>query len=45
MDYTRMDRKDAGKVLGKWLANGCKVEPRFDSQWTEHISVCECEKS
>ena len=42
MDYTRMERKDAGKVLGQWLFNGCTVEPRFGSGWSETIKGCEC---
>lgn len=42
MDYNRTDRKDAGKILGEWLERGCTVEPRFGSEWTEHISSCKC---
>jgi len=42
MDYERTDHKEAGKILGQWLTNGCKIEPRFGGRWTEHISVCEC---
>jgi hypothetical protein len=42
MDYTRTDRKDAGKLLGEWLADGCKIEPRFKGTWSEKIATCEC---
>lgn len=42
MDYTRTDRKDAGKLLGEWLADGCKIEPRFKGTWNEKIATCEC---
>ena len=43
LDYERTDRKDAGKIIGKWLADGCTVEPRFAGTWTEHIEPCCCE--
>ena len=42
MDYTRTDRQDAGRLLGQWLADGCTIEPRFDSGWIEHITSCRC---
>lgn len=42
LDYTRTDGKDAGKILGQWLSDGCTVEPRFASQWCERITGCEC---
>lgn len=42
LDYDRMDRKDAGKLLGAWLARGCTVEPRFSSTWIEIIGSCKC---
>lgn len=41
MDYTRTDRKEAGKLLGKWLADGCTVEPRF-SGFIEPLGAYEC---
>ena len=42
MDYNRTDRKEAGKILGKWLADGCTVEPRFTGTWQETITHCKC---
>ena len=42
MDYTKTDRKEAGKILGEWLANGCTVEPRFIGTWRETITCCKC---
>lgn len=45
MDYTRTDRKDAGQMLGKWLHDGCTVEPRFAGTWEASIEPCRCEPS
>lgn len=42
MDKNRTDNKDAGKLLGKWLARGCIVEPRFDGSWSASIQSCKC---
>lgn len=41
LDYHRTDREEAGKIIGKWLHDGCTVEPRFNS-WNEHIEICQC---
>ena len=45
MDYTRTDRKDAGQILGKWLHDGCTVEPRFAGTWEVTVEACRCESS
>lgn len=45
MDFERTDRKDAGKILGKWLYDGCKVEPRFSPHWTVRVMPCQCDKA
>lgn len=45
MDYTRTDRKDAGQMLGKWLHDGCTVEPRFAGTWSATVEACRCEPS
>ena len=45
MDYTRTDRKDAGQMLGKWLHDGCTVEPRFEGTWKATVGACRCEPS
>lgn len=42
LDYGRTDRRDAGKVMGQWLADGCTVSPRFESSWSEKLSACKC---
>lgn len=42
IDYVLIDRKDAGKVLGQWLADGCVIEPRFKGSWSEKITSCKC---
>jgi hypothetical protein len=42
LDYDRTDRREAGKIMGKWLADGCTVAPRFGGSWSEKISICKC---
>lgn len=42
LDYSRTDRKEAGKLLGAWLADGCTVYPRFESHWVEKVTHCKC---
>lgn len=44
MDFFRTDRKDAGKILGEWLANGCTIAPRFEGTWTVNVTACKCER-
>ena len=44
MDYDRTDRKEAGQILGQWVADGCTISPRFESCWSEHISACRCKE-
>lgn len=43
MDYTRTDRTESGKLLGRWLADGCTIEPMFASNWQASIQQCECD--
>ncbi|WP_201766958.1 hypothetical protein [Chrysiogenes arsenatis] len=43
MDYDRTDRKDAGQILGKWLHDGCTVEPQFAGTWSVTVKACRCE--
>lgn len=45
MDYDRTDRKEAGQLLGKWLHDGCTVEPRFSGTWSATVEACRCEPS
>jgi hypothetical protein len=42
MNYEHADRKDAGKMLGKWISDGCTIEPRFDGKWSVTVTACEC---
>jgi len=44
LDYDRTDRKEAGVIMGKWLADGCTVEPRFGESWSERLESCRCDK-
>ena len=43
MDYDRTDRAEAGKLLGKWLADGCTVAPKFTGSWSVHVEACDCD--
>ena len=42
MDYIRTERKDAGKIIGKWLAKGCTVQPKFVGIWSVTVTACKC---
>lgn len=42
LDYSRTERKDTGKIMGAWLADGCTVEPRFTGTWSQSIESCTC---
>lgn len=42
MDLGRTDRREAGGLLGRWLAQGCTVAPRFEGTWTATIEACRC---
>lgn len=43
LDYTRTERKEAGQIIGKWLHEGCKIIPQFNSSWQITINTCKCE--
>jgi len=45
LDYDRTDRKEAGRIMGEWLADGCAIYPKFDSNWSIVVSRCRCEAS
>lgn len=45
LDATRADRKDMGRIMGKWLSDGCAVEPQFDGTWSVEVKVCQCDAS
>lgn len=44
MDFARTNRQAAGRILGKWLHDGCTVEPRFDCSWSQRVAACRCER-
>lgn len=44
MDFSRTERVDAGKILGKWLFDGCTVAPRFEGSWSVVVEGCNCEE-
>jgi hypothetical protein len=45
LDAIRTDNKDMGKIMGKWLADGCTVRPIFDSTFSIRVHPCECDGS
>lgn len=45
MDYTRTERREAGKIIGEWLAGGCTVQPKFDGTWSVTVRCCKCEEA
>lgn len=42
IDYERTDPKIIGKMLGKWIADGCTIEPRFGGRWEVEVKSCKC---
>ncbi|EOD9553496.1 hypothetical protein ACJ7RV_002620 [Vibrio parahaemolyticus] len=42
IDLNLTERKEAGKILGKWIADGCELKPRFAATWRADISPCKC---
>lgn len=45
LDYERTDRRDAGRIMGRWLHDGCTVEPRFAGTWSVFVEPCRCGKA
>ncbi|MBB5190087.1 hypothetical protein HNQ50_000797 [Silvimonas terrae] len=43
LDLAKTERTDAGKMLSRWLSDGCTVEPRFDGSWSVVVTPCACE--
>lgn len=43
IDMNATDRKDAGRLLGEWVSDGCVLTPQFSGSWSAAISPCECE--
>ena len=42
IDYSRTDRKEAGKIIGKWLDEGCTIVPNFFGTRSVEIGLCQC---
>jgi hypothetical protein len=42
MDFESTGRRDAGKIIGEWLCNGCTIEPRFNHNWSVLVQACKC---
>lgn len=42
LDYTRTERREAGKILSRWLTDGQTVEPRFGGRWSADLEPCRC---
>lgn len=43
LDVERTHPKDLGVLLGKWLMQGCTVEPRFEGSWSAPVGACQCD--
>mgnify|MGYP000869370571 CR=1 FL=1 len=43
MGYERTGRRDAGQLLGRWLADGCTIKPQFSATWKATIEQCQCD--
>lgn len=43
MDCQRTRREDACQILGRWLADGCTIAPRFAGTWSVKVEQCVCE--
>lgn len=43
MDYNRTENRDASKILGRWIADGCIIQPKFDSTWSCKVTHCKCD--
>ena len=42
LDYQRTDKANAGKIMARWLHQGCTVTPRFENTWQATIGACQC---
>lgn len=42
IDAERTERTDAGKILGRWIADGCTITPQFAGSWSAKIESCRC---
>jgi hypothetical protein len=42
LDYLRSHRRESSEVLGRWLMDGCTVEPRFSPSWRVTVEACRC---
>jgi hypothetical protein len=45
MDYQNTERKEAGKILGQWIADGCTIQPKFEGCWQVTVTSCKCDNS
>lgn len=45
LDFDRTPQQEASRLLGKWLADGCTVEPRFGQEWRVTLAACRCSRS
>lgn len=42
IDLNLADRVESGKALGRWIADGSELKPRF-GDWQASVSQCVCE--
>lgn len=44
IDLKRTERKEAGKLLGQWVHDGCILQPKFECEWRVTVTSCACDK-
>lgn len=42
LDAARTDNKDMGRIMGKWLYDGCTVSPYFSGTMSVEVKRCQC---
>ena len=43
LDYELTPRAEAGRILSRWLNDGCQISPRFTGSWSAVVHPCQCE--
>lgn len=45
IDLERTPRTEAGKLLGKWVSDGCVLAPIFEADFSVNVYPCKCERT
>lgn len=43
LDLSKMELKDAGKIMSRWLIEGCTIFPFFTGNWPKKPGKCRCD--